>query len=302
MPAFRVTAYIAETLDSVYGQTFTDYEVIIVNDGCPDTAALEQVLARYKGRFVYLKQANGGVSTARNAGLAKARAPLVVQLDSDDIWEPQFLEETVSILNRNPEVTAVFTDGFFFGNPEWEGRKLSDYNGNPEPLTFERVADNTCSLAYGYVVRTEAVRQAGGYDNALRSCEDLDLHLRLLKGGARIMHHPGLLFRYRRRAGSQSASAVWMRSWAIRVSDKMVSRHDLTDSERAAVLRGRRKFEAELALAEGKEALAKGDYPEARRHFATTQRLTPYPKMAAVLWALRICPSGLRAFARRRGL
>jgi uncharacterized protein HemY len=93
-----------------------------------------------------------------------------------------------------------------------------------------------------------------------------------------------------------------MRSWAIRVSDKMVSRHDLTDSERAAVLRGRRKFEAELALAEGKEALAKGDYPEARRHFATIQRLTPYPKMAAVLWALRICPSGLRAFARRRGL
>ncbi|HEX4231974.1 MAG TPA: glycosyltransferase family A protein [Bryobacteraceae bacterium] len=302
VPAYRVTEYIAETLDSIYRQTFSDYEVIVVNDGCPDTAALEQVLARYEGRFVYRKKPNGGLSSARNAGLEMASAPLIALLDSDDVWEPRFLEETVGVLNRDASITAVFTGAFYFGNPEVEGKPLSDPNDNPEPFTFERVADDTCNPSYCCVMRTEAVRRAGGYDDSLRSCEDFDLHLRMLKGGAKIARHPGLLFRYRRRAGSLSASAISMRNWAIRVADKMASRNDLSNSERDAVLRGRRKFEAELALAEGREALAKGDIAEARRHFALRQRLAPYPKMAAVLWALKICPAGVRAFVRWRGL
>lgn len=302
VPAYRVTDYIAETLDSIYRQTFTSYEVIVVNDGCPDTEALEKVLANYKGRFVYIKKPNGGVSSARNAGLEVARAPLVTQLDSDDAWEPKYLEETVGILNCDPGITAVITDGVYFGNSELEGKKLSDCGMNAEPFTFERLADNSCTLSYNYVARAEAVRRAGGYDNSVRSCEDYDLHLRLLKGGGRIVLDPSALFRYRRRAGSQSASTVWMRQWAIRVADKIARREDLTDSERAAVLRGRRKFEAELALAEGREALVKGNIPEARRQFAIRQELAPYPKMAAVLWGLRVWPAGVRAFVRWRGL
>jgi glycosyltransferase involved in cell wall biosynthesis len=301
VPAYRVTEYIADTLDSIYRQTFSDYEVIVINDGCPDTAALEKVLARYEGRFVYIKQPNGGISSARNAGLARARGQLVAMLDSDDAWETRFLEETVGALTRDPAVTAVFTDGVFFGDPAVEGRRLSEFNHNPEPFTFERIADNTCSPAYGCVIRTNAVRRAGCYDENLRSCEDFDLHLRILKGGGAITRHPGLLFRYRRRAGSLSTNAIWMRTWAIRVADKITSRDDLTVSEREAVLRGRRKFEAELALASAKEALAKGDTAEARRQFEIRQRLAPSAKIAAVLWALRIWPAGIGAFLRWRG-
>jgi glycosyltransferase involved in cell wall biosynthesis len=300
VPAYRVTEFIAETLDSIFRQTFTDYEVIVVNDGCPDTAALEQVLARYEGQFVYVKKPNGGVSSARNAGLKVARAPLVAFLDSDDAWEPRFLEETVDVLARDPHITAVFTDGVFLGDQAGEGRKLSDYTQNPEPFTFERVADNSCSPAYACVMRKEAVERADAYDDNVRSCEDFDLHLRILKGGGNIARHPGLLFRYRRRPGSLSANAVWMRTWAIRVADKIATRDDLTASEREAVLRGRRKFESELALASGKEALAKGDIPEARRHFEIRQRITPSAKIAAVLWALRIWPGGLLAVLRWR--
>lgn len=301
VPAYRVTEYIADTLDSIYRQTFSDYEVIVVNDGCPDTAALEQVLAPYQGRFVYIKKPNGGISSARNAGLARARGHLVALLDSDDAWEPRFLEETVGVLMGDPAITAVFTDGLFFGDPAVEGSKLSDYNQNPEPFTFERIADNTCNPAYGCVIRTNAVRRAGCYDENLRSCEDFDLHLRILKGGGVITRHPGLLFRYRRRPGSLSGNAIWMRTWAIRVADKIASRDDLTASEREALLRGRRKFEAELALASAKEALAKGDTAEARRQFEIRQRLAPSSKIAAVLWALRIWPGGLRALTRWRG-
>jgi glycosyltransferase involved in cell wall biosynthesis len=300
VPAYRVTEFIAETLDSIYQQTFSDYEVIVVNDGCPDTAALEQVLAGYEGRFTYVKKSNGGLASARNAGMKMARAPLVALLDSDDVWESRFLEETVGVLNRDPQITAIFTDGIFFGDPVVEGSKLSDYNQNPEPFTFERVADNTCSPAYSCVMRTGAVQRAGCYDDSLLSCEDFDLHLRILKIGGKIARHPGLLFRYRRRAGSLSGNVIWMRTWAIRVADKIASRDDLTASERQAVLRGRRKFEGELALASGKEALAKGQTAEARRQFAIRQAIAPSAKIRVVLWALRIWPAGLRALMRWR--
>src|ERR1700761_7302374 len=128
VPAYRVTAYIAETLDSIYRQTLPNYEVIVVNDGCPDTVALEKVLKRYEGRFVYVKQPNGGISRARNAGLAAATAPLIAMLDSDAIWEPTFLEETVAALHRDPTLTAIFPDGVFFGNSRTAGAKISDYS------------------------------------------------------------------------------------------------------------------------------------------------------------------------------
>ena len=73
VPAHRVTAYIAATLDSVLAQTRPDFEIVVVNDGCPDTAGLERVLESYRDRIVYRRQAAGGPSAARNAGIATAR-------------------------------------------------------------------------------------------------------------------------------------------------------------------------------------------------------------------------------------
>src|SRR5262249_43809454 len=86
IPAYGVTPYIAEALDSVLAQTYTDFELIVVNDGCPDTAALEAVLRPYLDHIVYVKKENGGVSSARNAGIRVARAPLIALLDGDDAW------------------------------------------------------------------------------------------------------------------------------------------------------------------------------------------------------------------------
>src|SRR5919198_1434145 len=87
IPAYRVTQYIAEALDSVLAQTFTDYETIVINDGCPETVALERVLEPYRERIIYLKQENRGPGAARNAGILAARSPLIALLDADDVWE-----------------------------------------------------------------------------------------------------------------------------------------------------------------------------------------------------------------------
>src|SRR4051812_21258868 len=91
MPAYRAAAYIAAALDSVFAQTFKSYEVIVVNDGSPDTEELERVLEPYRDRIVYIKQENKGVSAARNAAIRVSRAPFIAQLDPDDLWEPEYL-------------------------------------------------------------------------------------------------------------------------------------------------------------------------------------------------------------------
>src|ERR1700745_3077470 len=86
IPAYQVAPYIAETLESVFAQTFTDYEVIVVNDGSPDTDELHHAIQPYRERLSYVTRQNGGCSAARNSGLRVARGELVAFLDADDLW------------------------------------------------------------------------------------------------------------------------------------------------------------------------------------------------------------------------
>ena len=103
IPAYRVTPYIAEALDSVFQQTFSDYEVIVVNDGCPDTAGLERVLESYRSRIRYLAlQGNAGVAAARNAGIQAALSPYIAFLDADGLWDRRYLEVHLGMLREDP--------------------------------------------------------------------------------------------------------------------------------------------------------------------------------------------------------
>ncbi len=114
IPSYNTARFITETLDSVFAQTFTDYEVIVVNDGSPDTPQLEIVLKPYFDRIVYLKQENRGLAGARNTGIRRARGAFLAFLDSDDMWLPEFLAEQVQIFHKNPAVDLVYSDTFQF--------------------------------------------------------------------------------------------------------------------------------------------------------------------------------------------
>src|SRR5581483_4665750 len=100
IPAYNAAAFIAETLDSVYAQTFADFEVIVVNDGSPDTEDLERELAPYREKLSYIKQENQGAAAARNTGIKAARGEFVAFLDADDTWLLAFLEKQLDLLER----------------------------------------------------------------------------------------------------------------------------------------------------------------------------------------------------------
>src|ERR1017187_1702587 len=91
IPAYRAAQSIAATLGSVLAQTFKDYEIIVVNDGSPDSEELEKALEPYRDRIIYLRQENQGPGGARNTGILTASGQYVALLDADDIWAPEHL-------------------------------------------------------------------------------------------------------------------------------------------------------------------------------------------------------------------
>src|SRR5260370_36425543 len=91
LPAYNTASLIAEALDSVFVQNYRTFEVIVINDGSPDTEALEQALTPYLERIVYVAQRNRGPPRARNTGIRRARGEFLAFLDSDDRWTPEYL-------------------------------------------------------------------------------------------------------------------------------------------------------------------------------------------------------------------
>src|SRR6266498_1264464 len=121
IPAYNVAPYIGETLGSVFAQTFTDFEVIIVNDGSQDTEEFERAIQPYRERICYVKQENRGASAARNAGLRAARGELIAFLDADDLWLPNYLDQQLRFI-REFDCDLACADAMIFGVSADAGR------------------------------------------------------------------------------------------------------------------------------------------------------------------------------------
>src|SRR5690349_17239256 len=102
IPNYNTAQFIAETLDSLRAQTFTNYEIIVVNDAAPDTDELRKVLEKYKERITFIdKSTSEGTSASRTLAVEHARGDVLAFLDADDIWRPTLLEELSGFLEIN---------------------------------------------------------------------------------------------------------------------------------------------------------------------------------------------------------
>src|SRR5262249_28759836 len=148
--------YIGEALNSVLAQSFSNYEIIVVNDGSPDTEALEKVLAPYQSRIVYLKQENRGVSAARNSGINAARGPLLAFLDGDDTWLPHYLEVQVSRIQADPAIDVLYPNVMMFGDSGAGEEFMSICPSNGE-VTFERLLLQECNVSNCSIARRDTI-------------------------------------------------------------------------------------------------------------------------------------------------
>jgi glycosyltransferase involved in cell wall biosynthesis len=186
IPAYNASRFIAATLDSVLAQTFKDFEIIVVNDGSPDSEELERVLEPFRSRITYLRQENQGPSVARNTGIRESRGKFIAPLDADDLWEPEHLSAQLDALNADPSMDMVYADARIFGDAPEAGRTVMELNPSEGEVTFERLATRQCTVHHCVcLIRREILSRTGLYDPAFRRAEDVDLWLRIAMHGGR---------------------------------------------------------------------------------------------------------------------
>jgi hypothetical protein len=301
IPAYRAAESIGATLDSVLAQTWQDYEVIVVNDGSPDSEELEKALEPYRDRIIYVRQENQGPGGARNTGILRARGAYVALLDSDDMWDPEHLAAQLAVLEADPSIDMVYADARITGDVPEAGRTVMEFCPSVGEVTFERLVTRECTVHICVsVCRREILLRAGLFDPAFRGTEDIDMWMRIARLGGRIVYQRRVLGSYRRHAGSLSSDRVSMVEGFLAVLAKAAREPGLTAAQRDAVERQVALERNKLELHKGRNAFLAGDAAAAVGHLRRANEEHKSLKLAAVLMLLRVAPGLLRALYQWR--
>ncbi len=202
MPVFNAAMYLREAVDSIANQTFCDFELIAIDDGSTDDSLkVLRSIAQHESRLHILSRANTGIVGALNDGLAAARGPLVARMDADDTCDATRFAKQIAYLDTHADCIAVGT-----------GCTRTDPTGSPAgeqtpPTKHEAIdaallrADGGALIHATLMMRTDALRDIGGWRPGYDWVEDLDLFLRLTERG-RVANLREPLYAYRRHVES----------------------------------------------------------------------------------------------------
>lgn len=296
IPAYNVAPFIAEALDSVMVQTFTDYEIIVINDGSPDTEELERVLQPYRDRIVYLKQGNAGAGAARNAGLRAARSEFVAFLDGDDVWLPNFLEEQVKFIESDGGYDLVYANAAWFGDTAWLGQTYMEGDPSEGEVNLEGLIGERCLvITSGVLALKEPIFEVGLFDESLRNSQDFDLWVRLARRkGARMNYQRRVLLKHRAWAGSLASDSIKSVEGELKVLQKVRAWNDLTSNERETLERTIALRNASISVDRGKRQLLHSEFGAATDSFNYAYDYYRSWKLKLVLLLLRLAPRPLR--------
>jgi glycosyltransferase involved in cell wall biosynthesis len=265
MPVLDAGRDLEQAIRSVAAQTFTDHELVIVDDGSrdPATLAILETAARAPGVTVH-RTPNHGPAAARNLAIERARGSYILPLDADDWLAPEFLARTVPVLDGDPRVGVVHT---------WVGLAGGHY-GTWRTGPFELPALLArCTIHVTSLFRREVWTQAGGYDlRFVEASEDWDLWISAAAHGWRGACVPEVLAFYRR--GPRS------RERAARQPDAARRRMELLVTKHRAL------YERQL------EGAVSGLYEELMRASESLERLYNHPLMRLALGARRLLGAG----------
>jgi glycosyltransferase involved in cell wall biosynthesis len=300
IPTYNTASFIAETLDSVFAQTFRDFEVIVINDGSPDTDELERVIAPYRKQIVYLEQENRGPAGARNAGIRLARGKYIAFLDADDGWLPDYLAEQMKLFEEASYLDAVYCDAQHIGDPNLVGKTYMQTCPSAGRVTLDALIGKDCHVITSCTVALrQAVVDAGLFDERLdlRGCEDFDLWLRIAYRGGRIAYHRKVLGRYRCRPGSLSRDAMKMWQTVAAVYEKAEKSMDLAEETRVLLKTQIQRAQAHFDLEAGRNFLSAGDFDRAKGSLSKANNFFHRAKLNATILGLRLAPQWTRSAA-----
>jgi len=301
IPAYRAASYIQQTLEAVRAQTFSDYELIIVNDGSPDTAEFERAIFPYQDFIKYVFQTNQGAAAARNAALRIARGRYVAFLDADDIWFPTYLEHQHAFLAAHPEADLVYADARLAGDSPLAGRTFMQTAPSRGRVTVKSLLSLRCHvIASGVVARRTTILDVGMFDEAIARGHDFDLWVRLARHGARLTYQRKVLLTRRIHLDSLSGDSMSESQRALDGLRRIQRSLALSRDERAALERSVAWLSARIELERGKQHLASGNIPVTIAAVERAHRLYPRLKLRVILLVLRIAPWWLLRLHRAR--
>jgi glycosyltransferase involved in cell wall biosynthesis len=185
IPAYNAGCFLPETLASVFNQSYSNYEIIVVDDGSTDGTS--EALQPYEGRIRYLYQQNRGPSAARNTGIRAALGTYVALLDGDDLWNRDRLKLQVDFLEQNPQIGLVFSDMEEFDHEKTLCRSLLErsllrsemISGRPVLDAARKLLVEDFIPTSTVLIRKECLAQTGLFDENLYFAEDRELWLRV---------------------------------------------------------------------------------------------------------------------------
>ena len=175
IPTYNRDWIVGEAIDSVLDQDFSDYELIVVDDGSDDRTP--DILAAYGSKITVLRQSNRGVSAARNHGIDASAGRLIAFLDSDDLWLPRKLSTQIKFFADHPDAVINQTEERWIRNgvrvnPKKRHLKFSG-------MIFERSLDLCLVSPSAVMIKKGLFDTVGVFDERLPACEDYDLWLRI---------------------------------------------------------------------------------------------------------------------------
>jgi len=278
IPTYNRARFVTKAIDSVLAQTYTDYELIVVDDGSTD--GTKEALQPYMNRIRYIYQENSGVSAARNRGIIEAKGKWIAFLDSDDEWLPDNLSCHIEQLEKNSNICLHITNATIIRLlPKQKKTSYFEHCGfnkvGPSDGIIHRPQNLEFQIKYGLgrvqtaMVQKEIMSRIGLFDPALTICEDQDVMLKLALCGSWGVSSRQLAVMYRRQEkqpnlGQQlERQPIHSAKSMVYIYDKLCRAPGLSPYERSLVTEALASVEASLGVA----LLWAKRYKEARSSF-----------------------------------
>jgi glycosyltransferase involved in cell wall biosynthesis len=233
IPTFNRAQLLSRAIDSVLGQSFCDFELIVADDGSTDST--RGLLETFRGRLVTLLLAHGGVSAARNAGIRASSGELVAFLDSDDEWLPEKLSRQVALYDGHDEGFVCHTEEIWHRNGrEVRQKKIHRKQGGK---FFERALERCLISPSSVMISRSLLDRVGWFDENLPAAEDYDLWLRVTAFHEVHFIPEPLVIKHGGSPDQISETTPAIDRFRIQAIEKILKEPELSPEYRAAALR-----------------------------------------------------------------
>ncbi len=191
IPTYNRAELVGEALESVFQQTHSRLEVIVVDDGSTDDTA--EVLARFGNRVKTITLARSGISTARNAGIDAATGEFIAFLDNDDLWVSEKIEKHLAFAIGHPEFVLTYTDAVQFSKEGIEKKSFADYFSalnDPSHLFTPMITEYAIPLMSTVIIRSSFLKESGLRFQNYLGIDDLELFLQIMVARGRFGYLP----------------------------------------------------------------------------------------------------------------